>query len=116
MDIIDNNDNLDTFDQWEDEPPLTPERKEELRQLSLAEYRGMALCFDRWAEEGDWHRFKLYLEDIATPGEYRNECLLYMKPQTLQLVRRFETMAKLEKLFKPKPRKSPKRSRSKGFG
>lgn len=95
---------------WEDDDdggdsPLTAEDK--------AEARGMGLMFDRWASEGDWRRFRHYLIDIATPGEFRDICLDYMQPATLQMVRKFEAAIKLEKMLQGKKSKLPPK---KGFG
>ena len=78
----------DDDDEDEGDLPLCEEDK--------AEARGMGLLFDKWASEGDWHRFRLYLQDIATPGEFRDICLGYMQPATLEQVKRFEAANRLE--------------------
>jgi len=96
---------------WEDDDdeggdlPLCEENK--------AEARGMGLLFDKWASEGDWRRFRHYLIDIATPGEFRDICLGYMQPATLEQVKRFEAANRLEKLLQGKKSKLPPK---KGFG
>jgi hypothetical protein len=97
---------------WEDDDE--DEGDSPLCEEDKAEARGMGLMFDRWAAEGDWRRFRLYLQDIATPGEFRDICLGYMQRSTFQMVRRFETAIKLEKLLSK--RKTSKRPPSKGFG